>query len=474
LVVDGNSAGTAVTDAQGNATFTMAGLNAGTHTLSVSFAGDLDLTATKAAATLTIAKAGVSLKWSQPNTITYGTPLGSDQLNATATVPGSFTYTPPLGTLLNTGTQTLLATFTPEDQQNYTNGEISVSLIVNKADQPALLVVAPTNLVYGTTAILSTTGGAGTGIVTFSTGASTGCAGAFSYINVTNASGTCAVFATKAGDSNYNGVTSSPVVITLQEAAQTIAFASLPNVRVADSPIIVSATASSGLAVTFTSSTPVVCTAGGVNGSTITLLVSGTCTVVAHQGGDNNYLAAPDVTQSFTAGSGKLDQTISFASLRTRTILETPFTVSATASSGLAVTFTSLSTSVCTVGGTNGTTVTLKSTGTCGIVASQLGSANYNPAPSVTQSFSVTKVPQTIAWVSTPGMLILNQPFAVSATASSGLAVTFTTTTPAICSFKKNTVTGFATGNCTIVASQSGNGTYYAAQSLSLTVQVSK
>ncbi len=61
-----------------------------------------------------------------------------------------------------------------------------------------------------------------------------------------------------------------------------------------------SATASSSLAVTFSSSTPTVCT---VSGSTVTLVAAGTCTIAANQAGNNDYQAAPPVTRSFTVAS---------------------------------------------------------------------------------------------------------------------------------------------------------------------------
>ena len=63
--------------------------------------------------------------------------------------------------------------------------------------------------------------------------------------------------------------------------AQTITFAKPANATLAQSPLTVSGTATSGLAVTFTTTTPTVCTAGGTNGATITLLIRGN---VHHRG----------------------------------------------------------------------------------------------------------------------------------------------------------------------------------------------
>ena len=96
---------------------------------------------------------------------------------------------------------------------------------------------------------------------------------------------------------------------------------------------------------------------------------------------------------TFTTPSGVSTQTITFGALASRTLAQSPFTVSATASSGLPVSFTSGTPAVCTAGGTNGSTITLLSVGTCTIVANQAGNASFSAAPPVSQSFAVTAVP---------------------------------------------------------------------------------
>src|SRR5208283_2365901 len=79
-------------------------------------------------------------------------------------------------------------------------------------------------------------------------------------------------------------------------ASQTITFGTLSNQVLGTAPFTVSATASSGLAVSFASTTPAVCT---VSGATVTLVAVGTCTIQATQAGDANYVAATPVNQSF-------------------------------------------------------------------------------------------------------------------------------------------------------------------------------
>jgi len=85
--------------------------------------------------------AGVNptLSWSTPAPISYGTPLGSAQLDATANALGTFTYNPPVGTILHANPSALLTvTFTPLDSVTYNTVSMSVNITVN----PAILVAS--------------------------------------------------------------------------------------------------------------------------------------------------------------------------------------------------------------------------------------------------------------------------------------------------------------------------------------------
>ena len=76
----------------------------------------------------------VVVNWNDPQVITYGTPLSSVQLNATANVPGTFEYTPATGSLLTAGqAQTLTVTFTPNDTVKYKPVSASAHITVNKS-----------------------------------------------------------------------------------------------------------------------------------------------------------------------------------------------------------------------------------------------------------------------------------------------------------------------------------------------------
>ncbi len=239
---------------------------------------------------------------------------------------------------------------------------------------------------------------------------------------------------------------------------QTITFGPLSDQALGTATFTVSATASSGLAVSFSSTTLSVCT---VVGATVKLLITGTCTIQANQAGNANYGAATPVAQSFTVTPG--NQTITFAALSIKALGSAPFTVSATASSGLAVGFASNTLDVCTVSGAK---VALGSVGACTIEASQAGNANWGAATAVDQTFSVTTGSQTITFAALSNQPSSIAPFTISATASSGLAVVFTSTTLAICNVLGTTVTLVTTGTCTIQATQPGNASYAAAPSV--------
>ena len=104
-------------------------------------------------------------------------------------------------------------------------------------------------------------------------------------------------------------------------SANTITFAQPADIVTSSSnqTFTVSATATSGLSVTFTSSTTGKCTvgsstdSGGTSTATVTVLASqtGTCTISANSSSNNSYVAAATVSQSFTLLAGSTAPTTS-------------------------------------------------------------------------------------------------------------------------------------------------------------------
>lgn len=125
-------------------------LSAGTQTLNVVFTptDTANYNSTSKAVTLTVNKAAPVLIWTNPAPITYGTPITSTQLNATANVAGLFAYSPGAGTVLQAGTQLLTVTFTPTDATDYNSVTQSAQVQVNKAN-PVLSWTTPDPITFG-------------------------------------------------------------------------------------------------------------------------------------------------------------------------------------------------------------------------------------------------------------------------------------------------------------------------------------
>jgi hypothetical protein len=299
-------------------------------------------------------------------------------------------------------------------------------------------------------------------------------AGSCSLVGLEAATWTLA--ATYAGDADDQASsTASGITVTVDKAAQSIAFGANPGpLTFGGTAGSVSATASSGLPVSYSTTSATVCSVEAVSGA-ITIIGAGNCVVAANQAGNDNYLAAPEATQ--TVVINKAAQTISFgANPGPLTFGGASGSVSATASSGLAVSYSTASTAVCSVNGVSGA-ITIIAAGNCVVAANQAGNDNYLAAPEATQTVVINKLAQTITFGANPGPFTFGGTAgSVSATASSGLAVSYSTTSATVCSV--NAVSGAITiigaGNCVVAANQAGNGDYEPAPQATQTVVINK
>ena len=370
------------------------------------------------------------------------------------TVAGtSCTASGPLGsktlTALHAGTCTVTAT--QAGDADYNPGSVSKTYTITAGTQSDTWSPAGGNIsaTSPTSVSVSTNSGLSPGTITSTTSTtctvgSTSTSGGTSSVTVTPGTpGTCTLSASgNSGSLDWStlGAKTQGFTVTAAGEAQTITFTTPPSQSLAVTPVSLSATATSGLAVSFSSSTTSVCTTTGTNGATLNLVTAGTCTVVASQTGNGTYAPATNVTDMFAVNTA--DQLIEFAQLPDVTYGTAPFAVSATSvnayyaeevssgtPTGLAISYAA--TGTCTVNGDG--TVTVTGAGTCTITASQGGSSVYNPAGSIANQFTVDQAASSITFAN-PGPTPYGSPdFNPGATASSGATVTYT-----------------ATGNCTI------------------------
>ncbi|MEF9965872.1 MAG: IPTL-CTERM sorting domain-containing protein [Comamonas sp.] len=246
-------------------------------------------------------------------------------------------------------------------------------------------------------------------------------------------------------------------------------------------------TSSANLPVTYTSITTSVCTVNASTGAVtlVTPAVTGLCTIEANAAAGTqtvgglvyNVDPATPVRQSMQIDAPP-DQSISFPQQTSpRNVAAGTFSIdpAATASSTLAVSYSSLTPSICTV---SGTTVTPLSGGLCTIAADQpggtLGVVAFNAAAQATQSVTVQSA-QTIAFpAQSAHSVVTGSSFALApaATASSGLAVSYASLTPAVCTVTAGSVRVLATGTCTIEANQEGNDFFSVAEPVTQSITV--
>ncbi len=298
---------------------------------------------------------------------------------------------------------TVAPSFTPD-----VAGDFVIELVVNDGlvDSPAATVTITVTAGVGSVVLTPTTAVVGTntpqafaveGFDSF--GNSLGDRTAEAVFTI-SPNGSCTLNACRSGTTGLKVVTARVGTLTATatldvRVRQTISFPAIGAKTMLQSPVIVSATATSGLLVTFTTTTPDVCTAAGLRGSSITLVGPGTCTVRADQAGDGTRAPAVSVLRNFTVS--KVVQTITFPSLTGKLITASPVLVSATASSRLPVSFTTTTPTVCTA---DGGTISLLDAGTCTVRAEQPGDSVYRPANLVNRSFTVSKLANTITFAS--------------------------------------------------------------------------
>jgi outer membrane protein OmpA-like peptidoglycan-associated protein len=444
-----------------------------------------------ATATVTVGKLAQTITYPQPpdsrvdqGPVTLsGTASSGLSVSYTSTSPSVCTVNDTSVTLLTTGTCTISA-----DQTG--NSTYAAAAPVSRSFQITAAPASPTaqtitfpqppdTRVDQGPVTLSATASSGLS-VSYTTTTPSVCIVSATSITLL-ATGTCSITADQAGNSTYAAASSVTRSFQITAApasptAQAISFPQPPDTAVDQGPVALGASASSGLSVSYTGTTPSVCT---VAATSVTLLTTGTCTITADQAGNSSYAAAAPVPQSFevtasSPGPTPTAQTISFPQPPDTAVDQGPVALGASASSGLTVSYTSTTPSVCTV---NGTSVTLLTSGPCTLVASQPGDGSYAVASPVSRSFQVTAGPassgaQTISFPQPPDTRIDQGPVSPSATANSGLAVSYTSTTPSVCAVSATSVTLLATGTCTITADQSGNSTYATASSVTRSFQI--
>ena len=222
------------------------------------------------------------------------------------------------------------------------------------------------------------------------------------------------VRASQAGNEVYQSIFEDQT-FSVSKRSQTISFDAVSTKTYGDIPFDLSASASSGLEVSFAVvSGPIILT-----GSQVTINGAGEAVVRAIQSGNTEYEVASEVEISFIIE--KAGQNIDFAEVEDKTFGDEAFTLPATSSSGLAVSYSIVSGLV----SLSGDEVSILGAGEVIIAANQVGNDNYLPADEVKRSFNVGKATQIISLGAIEDRVTTDESFVVSASIDTEKALTY-------------------------------------------------
>jgi hypothetical protein len=460
--------GTTVTITSGSGTCSLTATKAANSGYASANSAAVIVSATTATqATLTVTGVPVTAR-TYGTTFTVSSSGGSGTGSVTFAATGSCSVSGTTVTITS-GSGTCSLTATKAADANYANATSAAATVsATTATQATLTVtgVPVTAQPYGTTFTVGSSGGSGTGAVTFAATGSCSVSGA--TVTITSGTGTCSVTATKAADANYSSASSAGATVSATTATQaTLTVTGVPvTAQPYGTTFTVGSSGGSGTgAVTFAATGSC-----SVTGTTVTITSgTGTCSVIATKAADANYINATSAAATVSATTAAQAPLTVTGVPVTAQSYGTTFTVGSGGGSGTgAVTFAA--TGSCSVSG--GTVTITSGTGTCSVTATKAADANYSSASSAGATVSATTATQ--ATLTVTGVPVTAQPygttFTVGSSGGSGTgAVTFAAT--GNCSVSGTTVTiTSGTGTCSVTATKAADANYSSASSAGATV----
>ena len=464
--------------------------------IDVSKAPDGTLIASGAVATLTILKGDQTAVTATPatNSVYFSTPAATDVITVaggvanatiTATVDSSTAANCSVTvsgskitmTALQVGNCLINYTSTGSDTYNDFTGSVSVTVLKSK-QADLILSSNPTSLVYSAstpaTAVISVSGGSGTGAVTYrvSNASSTICS--ISGNTITSLTGgDCVVEVTKAGDNNYAEATGS-ITVNIAKANQSSLTATSLSSNLTYDPknavtTTVSATGGSGTGEITYAVSPSSSEICAVDGNLITVLMPGTCVVTATKASDPFYNAK---TATTTIVIAKANQDALTASGDPSSLAFAPggqakSTLSVSGGSGTGAISYSIALASRTVCSLNVDTITALSVGDCVITATKAADALYNAATATVTvtiakgdqaPLTPTSSPTSLAYsFTTPATSIIS---AVGGSGAGAITYAIADGSKTVCSITGNKITALTSGDCTVIATKAGDSNF--------------
>ncbi len=365
-------------------------------------------------------------------------------------------------TATTAGNCSVIATQASDGNYSVQNSAPTIVTFIKANQLP--LVVTSVSGVAGQPLTLTTSGGSGTGTLSYipTSGTASGCAVNGTSLTV-NTTGTCSVTATKASDGNYLPKSSSATVVLFYESAQAqVTVTSTSGTY--GSPISLAASGGSGTGAL--SYGAVNGTASGclVAGATLTASSAGTCLVTAVKGADITYAPKSSLATAVTfarATQPRLTITSTSGTYRSASHL----TVKGGAGSG-AVSYVVLSGSAinCRI---TGSTLSANGAGQCLLRATKAADLDYVSMSSSNATFTFARAHQKLLSLkSTSGTY--GSPVSLRTRGGSGrgrVSYVERNGTARNCRIVKFSLTASTAGTCLVRATKARDANYLAASS---------
>lgn len=447
-------------------------VGAGEVTITAKQDGNLNYEpATPVSKTITIAKLDQTISWNQEfaadltigNIIELSAVASSGDVvafsssnEAVATISGNVL------TIVGIGETTITASQAGNNNYNAA-ANVAKTLSIAKLNQTITWNQDLAGLMIGNTETLNATASSGLEI-TYSSDNDAVASINGSTITV-NSDGTVTITATQAGNDTYNA-TSIEKTFTFGRTTQTITWNDdLSTLKIND-VITLTATSDAGLEITYTIDNSAVAT---IEGNTLTIIGAGEANITAQQAGNETHNSASVIK---TINIEHLTQTIDWKQdLSSLTLESETIELNAVATSGLDIVYSSSNTAVATI---EGNTLTIVGAGETTITARQVGNNQYTPAE-ITQTLNISKLSQTIVWEQNLNdITLLENFFELTAEATSGLIVTYTSSNEAVAQINGNILSIIGEGEAIITATQLGNEKYDAADAIEKSIVIEK
>jgi hypothetical protein len=328
---------------------------------------------------------------------------------------------------------------------------------------------------------LATSGGSSGGAVTYivSPSANTAsCSVSGSTLTYTS-TGSCSLTATMAAGGNYNAVSSSPTIFSVNLANSSTTLAASPTSSNYGSSVTLTATVTTGAtgSVNFESGGATIGTCGAVavvSGSAqcvTAALPGGTESLRAFFSGDGNFLSSSSSTHTFVV-SPVAQPTLSVTSVVGTIGHDLTLATSGGAGGGAVTYVVANGTATCTQP-TPGV-VHAAGAGTCLVTATKASDLDYSVASSTSTTVTFSQDQSVQFTTSAPTHATTGSTYTPVATSSAALTVAISVdgSSTSVCSVSASVVTFLTTGTCVLDANQAGSGNVLAATQVQQSVTV--